>query len=111
MGKEVPSIESDFVEKRFIGNFREKPELFNSLFANQCLSIMKSSLIFAGYKLLTDEFLSYITFAANDRNIIKGLDSNKPHSYNIISYLHAKDFWNFYSQTIRPDHQSLIIVS
>ena len=69
---------------------------------------MKRSVIFIGYKLLTDEFLSSITFAANDRNIIKGLDSNKPHGHNMIRYLHSKDLQSFYSQTLRPDHQGLL---
>lgn len=48
MGKISPSIDSIFHQKRFIANFKEKSELFNFLFANQCLLIMKSSMISTG---------------------------------------------------------------
>ena len=35
-GKKVPCIPPIFHENKFITNFREKAELFNSLFPNQC---------------------------------------------------------------------------
>ena len=40
--KKVPGVPSIFHEKKIITDFREKAELFNSIFANQC-SLIKTT--------------------------------------------------------------------
>ena len=43
--KKVPGVPSIFHEKKIITDFREKAELFNSIFANQCSLIKNTRVI------------------------------------------------------------------
>ena len=54
-----------FHENSFITDFREKTELSNSIFANKCLLITNSSVLFGDYELFTVESLSNIIFTDN----------------------------------------------
>ena len=65
-GKKVPCIPPIFLENRFITDFREKAELFNSLFANQCSLIRNRSVLPTDYEFFTDKSLSNTTFTDND---------------------------------------------
>ena len=77
-GEKVPCILPIFHENRFIIDFREKAELFNSFFANQCSFVRNSSVLPTDFELFTDKSLSNITFTDNDiGRIISSLDSNK----------------------------------
>ena len=85
-GKKVPCIPPIFHENKFITDFREKAELFNSFFANQCSLIKNTSVLPTNCESLTDKSLSNITFTDNDIwKIIKCLDPNKAHGHDMIS--------------------------
>ena len=85
-GKRFFYIPSIFHANKFIPDFREKTELLNSFFSNQC-SLKTNSIIFcADYELFTDESLSNVTFTdINIGRIVRGLDTNKAHCYGMIS--------------------------
>ena len=86
MGKKVHCNPPIFHENEFITDFRERAELFNSLFANQCSLIENTSVLPTNCESLTDKSLSNINFTDNDiGKIIKGLDSNKAHGHDMIS--------------------------
>ena len=58
MGKNVPCIPPIFHKHRFITDFREKAELFNSFFANQCPLVQNSSVLPTDFEHFTDKFLT-----------------------------------------------------
>ena len=41
-GKKVPTIPPLFIKNKFVTDFQEKPNVFNSFFTNQCLPIPSS---------------------------------------------------------------------
>ena len=83
--KKVPCIPPIFHENRFITDFREKAELFNSFFANQCSLIRNSSVLPTDYEFFTDKSLSNITFTDNDiGKITSSLDPNKAHGHDMM---------------------------
>ena len=65
-GKQVPFIPPIFHENSFNTDFREKAELFNSLFVNQCSLIKNTNVLPTNCENLTDESLSNITFPDDD---------------------------------------------
>ena len=85
-GKNVPCILPIFHENRFITDFREKVELFNSFFPNQCSLIRNRGVLPTDYEFFTVKSLSNIIFTDNDiRKIISSLDPNKAHGHDMIS--------------------------
>ena len=85
-GKKVACIPPIFHNNEFITDFREKTELFNSFFANQCSLITNTSVLPINCESLTDKFLSNISFTDNDiGKIIKSLDPNKAHGHDMMS--------------------------
>ena len=44
-GKKVPIIPPLFIKNKFVTDFQEKPNVFNSFFTNQCLPIASSSVL------------------------------------------------------------------
>ena len=56
--KKAPCIPPIFHENRFITDFREKAELFNSFFANQCPLVQNSSVLPTDFEHFTDKFLT-----------------------------------------------------
>ena len=75
-----------FHEIEVITDFKEKAELFNSFFVNQCSLIISTSLLPTNCQNLTDKSLSNINFTDNDiGKIIKALDPNKAHGHDMIS--------------------------
>ena len=83
-GKKVPCIPSIFHQNRFITDFREKAELFNSSFANQCSSVQNSSVLPTDFELFRDKSFSNI-FTDNDGGRISSLDPNKAHGHDMMS--------------------------
>ena len=84
--KKVPCIPPIFNDSKFITDFREKAEPFNSFFANQCSLITNTSVLLTNCESLTDKSLSHISFTDNDSgNIIKSLDPNKAHGHDMMS--------------------------
>ena len=79
-GEKVPYIPPIFHDNKFITDFREKAELFNSFFANQCSLSTNNSVLPTNCESLTDKSLSNISFTDNDiGKIIKSLNPNKAH--------------------------------
>ena len=73
--KKVSYIPPIFHGNRFIDDYREKADWYESLFAHQ-YSLITNSSILAYYEIFTDESLSYIAFAESDiEKIIKGNSS------------------------------------
>ena len=90
-GKKVPCIPPIFHDNKFITNFREKAELFNSFFANQCSLITNTSVLPTICEYLRDKLLSNTSFTDNDiGKTIKSLDPNKGHAHNMTSILMLK---------------------
>ena len=84
--KKIPLIPPLFHETRFIIDFKEKAELFNSFFSKQCSLITNNSKLPTNPSYLTDKPLSTTTFSANDiGKIIRSLNPNKAHGYDNLS--------------------------
>ena len=83
--KEITLIQPLFHENRFITDFKEKAELFNSFFLNQC-SLLNNCSKLPTNPNVTDKRLRTINFTAdNMKKIIIGLNSNKAHGHGNIS--------------------------
>ena len=90
-GENVPCILPIFHESRFIIDFREKAELLNSFFSDQCSLVRNSSVLPTDFELFTDKSLSNITFTGNDiGGIISSLDPNKAHGHDMKSIRMSK---------------------
>ena len=75
-----------FDEYRFVIDFKEKVELFNSFFSKQCFLITNYSKLPASPSYRTDKRLSTITFSAEDIwKIIRSLSPNKVHDHDNLS--------------------------
>ena len=84
--KKIPCIPPIFHENRFVTNFKEKSECFNSFFAKQCSITDNDSEIPSFLHPEADKSLSNITFTENDiEKFIESLDPNKVHGQDIIS--------------------------
>ena len=84
--KKIPVIPPLFHNNRFITDFNEKSEIFNSHFASQCSLIQNASTLPLDREILTPNFLNSIDFSTeNIRDIIKALDPNKAHGHDKIS--------------------------
>ena len=81
--KKILVIPPLFHENRFIIDFNEKAELFNSLFAKQCSFVTNNSKLPASPSYLTDKCLSTITFSA--KKIIQSINPNKAHGHDNLS--------------------------
>ena len=75
-----------FHENKFVTDFKEKAELFNSHFATQCSLISNSSKLPSHIKYLTDNRLSLASFSHDKiAKVIQNLDPNKAHGHDNIS--------------------------
>ena len=75
-----------FHDNKFITDFKEKSEIFNSFFAKQCSLNDDGSTLPSLFTLIIEKSLSDVDFSAEDiKNIISKLDSNKAHDDDIIS--------------------------
>ena len=84
--KKIPLIPPLFHENRFIIDFKEKAELFNSFFSKQSSLITSNSKLPTSPSYLTDKRLYTITFPAKDiGKIIPSLDPNKAHDHDNLS--------------------------
>ena len=75
-----------FHENKFVTNFLEKAELFNSFFSKQCSLVNNGSTLPTHMQYLTNNRLSSVTFSQDDvAKIIQKLDSGKAHGHDSIS--------------------------
>ena len=82
--KKIPRIPPIYHRNNYIIDFKEKAQIFNNFFAKQCTLVKNTS------KLPTDSFkrtknLSTISFSKDIAKIIKNLNSNKAHAFDMIS--------------------------
>ena len=64
--KKIPCIPPLFHENKFITNFKEKAELFNTFFANQCTLLNNSSVLPNNLTKLTNKSLNTVNFSTDD---------------------------------------------
>ena len=84
--KKIPCIPPLFHENKFITNFKEKAELFNTFFANQCTLLNNSSVLPSNLAKLTNKSLDTVNFSTDDiSKIINNLDPNKAHGHDMLS--------------------------
>ena len=70
-------------ENKLVTDFREKTEIFNSFFAEQCSLISSDSSLLSEIIKKTDNFLYSVRFSTEDiLQIIKNLHSNKAHGHD-----------------------------
>ena len=75
-----------FHENKFVTNFKEKAELFNSYFPIQYSLISNSSKLPSHIQYLTDNLLSCESFSRDKiAKVIQNLDPNKAHGHDNIS--------------------------
>ena len=84
--KKIPLIPLLFYENCFVTNFKEKTELFNSSFAEQCSLMSNARKLPSNFTLFTDNRLSTVTFSKDDNGkIIQNLNPTKVYGHDIIS--------------------------
>ena len=84
--KKIPCIPPVFHDNKFVIDFREKAELFNTFFAEQCSLPKNNSELPKNLLFLTEKRLSNVQISnENIIKIINNLDPNKAHSRDMIS--------------------------
>ena len=84
--KKIPCIPPRFYQNRYITKYKDKTELFNNFFANQCSLIKNSSSLPSVLFKRTENVISSIDIASDDiEKIIQKLDPNKAHGHDMIS--------------------------
>ena len=75
-----------FHDNKFITDFKQKAEIFNSNFSKQCTALINNSKILSECPRKLNESLSSITFEINDiEKIIKNRVPNKSHGHDMLS--------------------------
>ena len=84
--KKILLIPTSFHENRFITDPKEKAELFNSFFSNQCSLLKTCSKLPNNLRYVTDNRLRTINFTTdNIEKIIGSLNPNKAQGHDNIS--------------------------
>ena len=84
--KKVPCIPPIYDNNRYVTDFKEKCQLFNSYFSEQCTLLKNISTLPNTYLKHTNNILDTIVFSKEDiYKIIKNLDPNKAHGHDMIS--------------------------
>ena len=84
--KKIPCIPPAFHINKFVIDFKEKTELFNTLFAEQCSLPKNNSEVPEKFLFLTEKRLSNAQVSdENTIKIINNLDYNKAHGHDMIS--------------------------
>ena len=107
--KKIGLIPPLFHANRFMTNFKEKAEVFNSFFAKQCSLIRNDSELPTRLTFYTDNRLSAISFSHEDvGKIIQNLNLNKVYGHDNISITHTKNMWFDYLQTFRNNFKEAL---
>ena len=84
--KKIPCISPLFYQNRYITKYKDKAELLNNFFANQCSLIKNSSVLPSVLFKRTEKVISSIDFGSDGiAKIIQKLDPNKAHGHDMIS--------------------------
>ena len=84
--KKIPCIPPLRHQNKYVTDFKEKAEIFNSFFAEQCSLMNNSSKLPSTFLKRTDKFISSVSFSSNHiARIIRDLDPNKVHGHDMIS--------------------------
>ena len=84
--KKVPCVPPVYDHNRHVTYFKEKCQLFNSYFPEQCTLLKHASTLPNRCSKHTHNILDTIIFSKEDTyKIIKNLDPNNTHSHNMIS--------------------------
>ena len=81
--KKIPFIPAIYYNNNHITDFKEKAQIFNNFFAKQSTLVENNSKLSTDSFKRTDNFLSTISFIK--AKIIKNLNPNKAHGFNMIS--------------------------
>ena len=85
-GKKVPCVPPIYDNNRYVTDFKEKCQLFNSYFSEQCTLLKNISTLPNTCSKHTNNILETIIFSKEDiYKIIKSLGPNKAHSHDMIS--------------------------
>ena len=89
--KKIPVTPPIFHDNKFITDFKQKAEIFNSHFSKKCTPLIDNSKIPLECPRKSNESLSSIAFEMNDiEKIIKNLDPDKSHGHNMLSVCNLK---------------------
>ena len=84
--RKIPCIPPLLHQNRYITKYKDKAELFNNFFANQCSLINNSSVLPSVLFKQTENVISSIDFGSDGiAKIIQKLDPNKAHGHDMIS--------------------------
>ena len=85
-GKKVPIIPPLFINNKFVTDFQEKANAFNSFFVKQCSPIASSSVLPAEISHMTKDRIKTICFGKSDViKLIKALNVSNAHGHDRIS--------------------------
>ena len=86
MLKTFPCIPPLLHQDKFVTDFKEKVNIFNNFFADQCSIVSNNSELPMTLTKKTHESLSTINFSTDGfLKIIRNLDPNKAHEHNMIN--------------------------
>ena len=84
--KKIPCIPPIYHNSNYITDFKEKVQIFNNVFAKQCTLVENTSKLPIDSFKRTYNLLSAISFTKDDfAKIIKNLNPNKAHGFDMIS--------------------------
>ena len=99
--RKIPVIPPLLHSNKFVTDFEEKAELFNSFFAKQCSLIKNDSKLPPLPRFLTDQRLSTVKFVNTDiLKIVQNLNPNKAHGHNKISIRMLKICGNSFCRSL-----------
>ena len=86
MGKKVPCVPPIYDHNRYVTDFKEKCQLFNSYSSEQCTLLKNISTLLNTCSKHTNNILDTNNFSKEDVcKIIKNLDPNKAHAHDMVS--------------------------
>ena len=84
--KKIPCIPTFFHENKFVTDFKEKAELLNHFFVNQCFVLSNNSVLPTNLPQLTNKCLDSIHFSSSEiAKIISNFDLNKANGHDMLS--------------------------